>query len=78
MSKDGGVTNTSFCTNFCSTNPKRKKRDIQINPGAMKTRKKKKKQKVRKIRIIVLLLLTTNAERMHNIPSTHFDLQLHL
>lgn len=43
----------------------------------MKTREKKKK-KVRKIRIIVSLLLTTNAERMHNIPSTHFDLQLHL
>lgn len=44
----------------------------------MKTRGKKKKKKVRKIRIIVSLLLTTNAERMHNIPSTHFDLQLHL
>ena len=48
--------------------------EIQINPGSVKTRKKKK----RKIRIIVSLLLTRNAERVHNIPLTHFDLQLHL
>lgn len=48
--------------------------EIQINPGSVKTRKKKE----RKIRIIVSLLLTRNAERVHNIPLTHFDLQLHL